>query len=316
VDEVIFQGIFSDPFVYICPHCHLPLTRSENGALCCSQEGLAFPKEGGIWRFLLPERQAFFERFIQDYEIIRREEGRGAISAAYYQALPFRDLSGKFSAAWRIRACSYQAFLDRVLLPTETSALRQLKILDLGAGNGWLSNRLAQRGHHVAAVDLTTNPYDGLGTWTYYTTAYEPIQAEFDRLPLAEAQCDFVIFNASFHYSLNYQTTLRESLRVLKHQGQLVILDTPVYHDPSSGLQMVQEREASFSRQYGIPSNSLPSENFLTDDRLISLGDQLGVEWDIYEPDYGLKWKLRPWLARLRRRREPARFLVIVGRRR
>jgi hypothetical protein len=30
-------------------------------------------------------------------------------------------------------------------------------------------------------------------------------------------------------------------------------------------------------------------------------------------PDYGLRWAIRPWMARLRRRREPASFRVIVG---
>jgi SAM-dependent methyltransferase len=314
VDELIFQGIPSDPFVYICPVCHTRLTPSDQNTLCCPVDQLSFPKVDGIRRFLLPERLTFYERFMQDYEAIRQKEGRGATNSAYYQTLPFRDLSGKFSAAWRIRARSYQVFRDLILHPFESSSIRPLKIIDLGAGNGWLSNRLAQQGHQVAAVDIITNSYDGLGTWIYYETTYEPIQAEFDRLPFADAQCDLIIFNASFHYSTNFETTLCESLRVLKPKGQLVILDTPIYHNPSSGLQMVQERESYFQRQYGFPSNSLPSENYLTDDRLESLGNQLGVQWKTFQPNYGLRWKLRPWLARVRRQREPARFMVVAAR--
>ena len=315
MDELNFQGFPSDPFVYICPGCHTRLELSNQDTLGCPADQLTFPKDSGIRRFLLPERKELFDRFIKDYETIRLKEGRGTASPAYYQTLPFRDLSGKFTDAWQIRARSYQVFRDLILHPAESSAIRPLKILDLGAGNGWLSNRLAQRGHQVAAVDLTTNSYDGLGAWVYYETSFEPIQAEFDHLPLADVQCDLIIFNASIHYSVKYETTLCESLRVLKPWGQLVILDTPVYHNPSSGLQMVKEREAAFVRQYGIPSNSLPSENFLTDARIESLGNELRIKWDIYQPGYGLRWKLRPWLARLHREREPARFLVIVGRR-
>ena len=46
-------------------------------------------------------------------------------------------------------------------LPERTE--RALRILDLGAGNGWMSYRLALQGHLPIAVDLLTNDRDGLG---------------------------------------------------------------------------------------------------------------------------------------------------------
>ncbi len=313
--EIIFQGIPSDPFVYVCPDCHVQLQPVAQDVLQCPAKHHIFRKEDGVWHFLLPERERYLKRFIQEYETIRQMEGRGAVDAAYYRSLPFKDLSGHFSSDWSIRARSYQVFRDHILKPFETASSRPLKIIDLGAGNGWLSNRLAGQGHHVAAVDITTNAYDGLGSWIYYETTFKPIQAEFDHLPLADAQFDLIIFNASFHYSTKFEVTLCESLRILRPQGLLVILDTPVYHDSTSGLQMVKEREANFQNQYGFPSNALPCENFLTDARLQSLGKELGIWWDIIQPNYGIRWSLRPWLARLRRQREPARFLVMSGHR-
>jgi hypothetical protein len=42
----------------------------------------------------LPEREAHFSRFVEDYEFIRASEGRGSTSDDYYLALPYRDLSG------------------------------------------------------------------------------------------------------------------------------------------------------------------------------------------------------------------------------
>jgi len=94
-----------------------------------------------------------------------------------------------------------------------------------------------------------------------------------------------------------------------------VILDSPLYRDANSGAQMVREREDQFRRDYGFPSNSIPSENYLTYGRLRQLAGALGVRWQIIEPFYGWQWALRPWRARLRRRREPAKFMLILGKR-
>jgi SAM-dependent methyltransferase len=283
--------------------------------LRCSNDDVVFEQRDGIWRFLTPEREAHFAQFTSEYQQVREAEGRGSIAAAYYRALPFADLSGRFTTDWSIRARSFDTLSKKVLQPLERAAHRPLLIVDLGAGNGWLSYRLAQRGHRVAAIDLLTNPQDGLGVHIHYDAAFTPVQAEFDRLPFDAAQFDLAIFNASLHYAVDYTTTLREALRVLQPGGQIVVLDSPVYRSGESGAQMVREREAAFTEAYGFPSNALPSENYLTDQRLSDLTEALPVRWQFIQPFYGWHWRLRPLWARLRGRREPARFAVIVGQR-
>src|SRR6266851_1452104 len=108
-------------------------------------------------------------RFVREYRTVRRAEGWGSHDPAYYRALPFRDLTGRFPGIWRIRARSFSTFMKHVVHPLEvqrhTTALR---VLDLGAGCGWLAYRLAQRGHWVAALDLLDDPFDGLGAVRHY----------------------------------------------------------------------------------------------------------------------------------------------------
>src|SRR5437588_848887 len=82
-------------------------------------------------------------------------------------------------------------------------------------------------------------------------SAFAGVRAEYDRLPLADGLADVVVFNAALHYSTDYGQTLRESLRVLREAGTLVILDSPMYVDPSSGQRMVREREERFLARYG-----------------------------------------------------------------
>jgi hypothetical protein len=77
---------------------------------------------------------------------------------------------------------------------------------------------------------------------------------------------------------------------------------------------MVAERRAAFQRQYGTASNSIRSCEYLTDERLRSLAEHASITWAVHSPRYGLRWALRPWIAKLRRRREPSRFRIYVAR--
>jgi len=301
------------PFAFICPACQIPLETVSAVKLRCPVDGNEYGCPQGVWHFLPPERMAYYQQFMHEYEAVRKAEGRGSTDPAYYRSLPFEDRSGLMRADWKIRARSYTAFLHNVIQPLEKSRSTPLKILDLGAGNGWLSNRLAQRGHLLAAVDLQTNAFDGLGAHIYYETSFTPVQAEFEHLPFASREADILVFNASFHYAVDYTTTLKEAIRILKPQGQLVILDSPVYRQSRSGEQMVHEREFGFVQKYGFASNAIPSRNYLTDKGIGDLSEQAGLTWSTLTPSYGVRWSIRPWIARLRGNREPARFLILVG---
>ncbi len=300
--------------LFICPRCQTTLDRVTPERVTCPRDGLEFWKVDGIWRFLLPESEAHYKRFMADYESIRRSEGRGSNSANYYRALPFKDLNGEHKADWRIRARSFKVLVNRVLTPIQNPLERSLKILDIGAGNGWLSNRLAAQGDRVIAVDLLVNEQDGLGAWKHYEHSFTPVQAEFNHLPIMDRFADAVIFNASLHYSEDYVTTLKESLRVLSRDGRIVIMDSPVYRKNTSGEKMVAEREEQFKKKYGFASDNLQSENFLTYARLKELAQELHITWKFIRPFYGVRWMLRPLISALLRRREPARFHLIVGR--
>ena len=300
--------------LFICPRCQTTLDRVTPERFTCPRDGLEFWKIDGVWRFLLPESEAHYKRFMEDYEAIRRSEERGSTSANYYRALPFKDLNGHHKADWRIRARSFKVLSNKVLTQIQNPLERSLKILDLGAGNGWLSNRLAAQGDRVIAVDLLINEQDGLGAWKHYEHSFTPVQAEFNHLPIMDRFADAVIFNASFHYSENYATTLKEALRVLSRDGRIVIMDSPVYRKAASGEKMVAEREEQFKKNYGFASDNLQSENFLTYTRLKDLARELHIQWKFVTPFYGLRWVLRPLTSALFWRREPAKFHLIVGR--
>jgi SAM-dependent methyltransferase len=169
------------------------------------------------------------------------------------------------------------------------------------------------------AIDISIDAEDGLGAARRLAEGldrpFPVVRAEFDHLPLADGAADVVIYNASLHYSTDVAVTLAEALRVLAPGGELVILDSPIYRSAASGGRMVAERKAAYLQRYGFASDALGSREYLIDADRTELGARFGLAWQRLVPWYGWRWAWRPWRARLRREREPARFEVWVGRR-
>ncbi|WP_263354537.1 class I SAM-dependent methyltransferase [Acidicapsa acidisoli] len=253
---------------------------------------------------------------MQDYERIRVAEGRGSEREEFYLGLPYADTSGRNAKQWRIRARTYDYLIKHIRKEIQQNG--EKKILDLGAGNCWMSYRLALAGYRPVAVDLLTNNQDGLGAAAHYRRHlhefFPRLQAESAHLPFHNEQFDAVVFNASFHYSEDYEATLREAFRCTKKGGLVIISDTPWYSREASGRQMVTERHASFLRHYGTASDSIKSIQYLTDERLRALEVQLSIRWTVESPNYGFKWAMRPFMAKLRNRREPSQFRIYSAR--
>jgi SAM-dependent methyltransferase len=247
------------------------------------------------------------QRFLDDYLRIRRAEGRGSDDPEYYLALPYRDLSGKLSAQWAMRGRTYRYFESRILGNTP------LDILDLGAGTGWMSYRLSLRGHRPIAVDILNDDRDGLRAARHYPP-FPKFEAEFDRLPFADASFDAVIYNASLHYSSDYASTLHEARRCLRSNGRIIVLDSPVYQSREHGELMRLERRAQFLAQYGTESDHVGSIEYLDIATIDDLSRELKIDWRVHKPWYGWAWHTRPIRAKLKGSRPPSRFWILEGR--
>ena len=304
-----------------CPECSASLAAVSYHSLAHFHEPLeclrchfVFAQRDGIWLALPIDRLSYYARFIDEYATVRKAEGRGSDSPNFYLSLPYCDLSRRNSWQWTIRARTYK-YIEQTILPSLAGApADRLSALDLGAGNGWLCYRLAALGHRPIAVDLQTDAYDGLGASIHYQSAvpglFPRFQAELDRLPFADDQFDCAIFNASFHYSENYDHTLAEAIRCLRPCGTILIADTPSYAREESGLRMVEERRNDFRKRFGFKSNALASHEYLSTERLLALETRHNLEFAAHHVWYGVRWACRPLIAKLRCRREPSQFRI------
>jgi SAM-dependent methyltransferase len=258
--------------------------------------------------------------FREAYAEHRAREGRGAGGTEELSALPWVR-EGPLARQWAVRARTFERFVRDVLGPLERApASGALRILDAGAGNGWLCHRLALRGHRPVAGDIRTDRVDGLGAAEGYAdllpALFPRVAASFEALPLGAAAFDLVVFNASLHYATDLDRVLGEGARVLAPGGSLVVLDSPFYRTRSAGEAMVAEKRAHAQARFGERASaltSIPFVEYLTPGRLAEASSAHGLEWRRYRVRYPLRYELRPLIARLRRRRAPSRFDLWVG---
>lgn len=251
------------------------------------------------------------DRFRRDYGAHRAEEGRG-YGGAELLSLPYLQ-SGPFARQWAVRARTFDAFLKHVVRPMARVAARPLKVLDLGAGNGWLSYRLAVDGHGCTAIDIRDDMVDGLGAADGFPGAagFDRLVASFDALPLPADGADVAVFNAALHYATDLEAVLAEAARVVRPGGRIAILDSPFYARDRDGGAMVAEKHRAAHASFGARAESLlalPFIEYLTRERLGRASAPLGLSWRRRRVSYPLWYELRPLAALLRRKRAPSRF--------
>ena len=223
---------------FACPECRTDLLETGVERFACAQCGRVFDRQGGVWRFLTATRGARLEPFVRQYRVVRQREGRRPSSPEYYRRLPSVAPGDPHAKDWQIRRETYHHLLGHVL----AAGPRPLHVLDLGAGSGWLSHRLAALGHRLVAVDAIDDEVDGLGATRHYATDFASVQADFDALPFAPGQFDLVVFNGSLHYAADTAATLERAHRVLAPGGALVVMDSPMFRADGDGSAKARGR--------------------------------------------------------------------------
>mgnify|MGYP001335355936 CR=1 FL=1 len=96
--------------------------------------------------------------------------------------------------------------------------IRNKKILEIGAGSGWLSSKLASNNNCVA-LDIVPIPKPEI--------FFERIVSDMVSLPFTNESFDIVVICAAAHHSSDIKKTFLEIFRVLQPGGQMVLISEP-----------------------------------------------------------------------------------------
>ena len=295
---------------FACPECGAALD-DESEICICPYCVRVHERRDGVWRFLTAARAARLAPFLHQYCAVRDRDGhRRRLPAERYRTLPSVPRSDPQAAEWLVRRETYHHLLQRVL----ASSSHPMQVLDVGAGTGWLSHRLAALGQRVVAVDALDDEADGLGAWRHYDVPFVVVQADFDALPFVPRQFDLVVFNGSLHYAPDAAATLARARRMLATGGALVVMDSPMFRRDRDGAAMVDDTDRRFRLDLALADVVRPGVGYLTFTRLGAIAESLDLQAQFVPTRGPLPWRLRRQLARVRLRRAPAAFGLWMAR--
>lgn len=159
------------------------------------------------------------------YLRVREREGR-IYSDDVVARLPAIRRNHPLAKEWQARAASARrlnAYLAR--------RSRPLSILELGCGNGWLSNLLQNAGHRVIGLDR--NRFELGQAARVFSTAGGPLFVDADIFvaPLPAKSLDAIIVVSAIQYFPDLTRLVKQLAQFLKTDGELLIADSPLYSD-------------------------------------------------------------------------------------
>jgi len=102
-----------------------------------------------------------------------------------------------------------------------------ITIVDLGAGEGMISQLLAERAKKVICVDSSKSMVR-LGTDLSKRKGLANLEyklGDIEKVPLAAKSVDLALMSQSLHHAQKPEVALAEAFRVLKPGGQLIVID-------------------------------------------------------------------------------------------
>lgn len=226
----------------LCPNCRHSFTLETaalpaSGSVTCPI-GHSFVIADGVFELLDDDLARRLQAFLGPFTALRDSDEKRLLDPRIYPGLPDAP-EVRSNHEWRLR-CYDLEVVTRLLADRP----RQ-RVLDLGAWNGWLSNRLAQLGHRVTAIDYFVDEYDGLRARKFYDTDWQAIQMNLEDLDVLDQQFDVVIANRCVQFYADppaYAATVKKKVAP---GGTLLITGLGFMRDPSqriAGLEALRQQ--------------------------------------------------------------------------
>jgi ArsR family transcriptional regulator len=138
----------------------------------------------------------------------------------------FDELAGKFGRQY-MPGRSWKGVAEALL-----KLMPPLVIADLGAGEGTISQLMAQRAERVIAIDNSEKMVEfgsdlaqkhGLGNLEYRL-------GELEAVPIESGTVDLAFFSQALHHARHPERALAEAHRILRPGGRVAILDLNRHH--------------------------------------------------------------------------------------
>lgn len=205
----------------------------------------------GVWQLMSepnPAAQKIFAVDINLYLRVREKEGR-LYSDEVAARLPLMSNGSPLAEEWRARSASASRLTQYL-----SRRPKPLSILDLGCGNGWLSNLLSKSGHEVLGVDQNRHELKQAAQVFSPNPRLFFIETNIFSAPFTAATFDVILLASVIQYFHDLPALLTVLPHYLKPQGEIHIMDSPLYSDAE--WQAASERSQRYYSSLGFPEMS------------------------------------------------------------
>lgn len=179
------------------------------------------------------------------YLRVREKEGR-LYSDDVVARLPLISDGHPLANEWCARSASASR-LTRYLSAEPGS----LSILDLGCGNGWLSHHLNAAGRRVIGMDQNMVELKQAVRIFPQNTGLSFLAADIFSAPFAADYFDVIILASVIQYFQDLLGLLSALMKILKPQGEIHIIDSPLYDDVE--FEQAVQRSQQYYSSIGFP---------------------------------------------------------------
>lgn len=131
-----------------------------------------------------------------------------------------------YYSEWLVRKNSLEKLTDYLKKKNNT-----FHILDIGCGNGWLSDKLTQINNStVTAVDVNKHEIDQARRVFKHNKNVTFVYNELQNILSGNEKFDIIVLTASVQYFPDLKALLKNLLLLLTDTGEIHILDSPFYY--------------------------------------------------------------------------------------
>lgn len=190
-----------------------------------------------------PEKPSLFEKL---YLKIREKEGR-IYPDSIVENLPHIHRSHPLYREWKTR-CKSMNKLEAYLIRKS----KAMTILDLGCGNGWMSNRLAKiPGCDVYAVDLNRKELEQGARVFSERASLQFVFGDIFEDILPELHFDIIILGSVIQYFQDLRVLVSRLTDLLAAKGEVHIFDSPIYSEET--VHAARQRSIEHYQKLGYP---------------------------------------------------------------
>lgn len=214
--------------------------------------GLAFDERSGknnVYTAQLPvEIEAIAKRAVE--ELAEASEDRAALQYILrkrkdYARAYFDELAGRFGKDY-VPGRSWKALAEALL-----KSMNYRRVADLGAGEGTLSQLLAQRAESVIAIDLSPKMVEYAQDLANQNGLknVEFRLGDLENPPIDDQSIDLAILSQALHHAEHPQRAIDAAYRILSPGGRVIILDL-LQHHFSEARELYADRWLGFSASH------------------------------------------------------------------